>query len=181
MVLALSGGAQAAFVAYHDFGALAGFESTGNITTHQSGPTNPLTLDTTPKALIRYSDGGATGVTFSVAGANGVDIRNGGQIAPPAGGTPADPLFNVAGLNLNNGSIFEGGNSGSGSTTFTLTGLNASLTYDVALYGSREGVSTDGVERFTLGGADAATNSSSTGIIGAFITDQNTRGKGFLC
>jgi hypothetical protein len=167
---------QAAFIAYHDFGATTGFESTGNITTHQSGgpttSTNPL--DTTPKDLIRFSDGADTGVDFSVANANAMDSRNSGQTAPPAGGTPADALFNVPGLNLNNGMIYEGGGSGSGFTTFTLTGLNPDLLYDVALYGDRA-ASADGVERFTLGGADAATNSSSTGVVSTFVTDMQTR------
>jgi len=71
--------------------------------------------------------------------------------------------------------IYEGGGGGSGFTTFTLTGLDPNLLYDVALYGQRT-LTADGVERFTLGGADSATNSSSTGVIDALTTDQQTRG-----
>jgi hypothetical protein len=70
--------------------------------------------------------------------------------------------------------VFEGGNNGSGSTTFTFSGLDPDWLYDVALYGDRN-ASQDGVERFTLNGADGAVNSSSTGIISDFITDMQTR------
>ena len=167
---------QAAFVSYHDFGATTGDESTGNITTHQSGGggTSNNALDTGVKNLIRYSDGTDTGVDFSVAGANGMDSRNGGQTGPPAAATPADALFNVPGLNLNNGTIFEGGNGGSGLTTFMLAGLNPGLTYDVAFFGNRI-TTVDGLEEFILGGADSATNISSAGIIDALTTRQQTR------
>ena len=74
---------------------------------------------------------------------------------------------------INNGLIYEGG-GGSGSTTFTFSGLDANLLYDVALHGDGNLVA-DGAERFTLGGADGATNSSSTGIVSTFITDMETR------
>ena len=176
--LALAPAAQADWIAYHDLGATTGQESTGNITTHQSGGSGSSanTLDTTAKDLIKYSDGTDTGVDFSIAGANGMDSRNPNYTLPPAASTPADPLFNVTGLNLNNGLIYEGGGGGSGFTTFTFSGLDANLLYDVALYGDRN-LTTDGAERFTLGGADSATNSSSTGIVGPgeFITDMETR------
>ena len=169
------GSADAAFVSYHDFGAVTGSESTGNITTHQVGDgVNPATLDTSAKSLIRYSDGVDTGVDVTIVGANGMDSRNSSQIRPPAGGTDADTLFNVPGLDLSNGTIFEGGNNGAGFTTFTLTGLNPNLLYDLAFYGDRNS-SADGVERFILLGADAATNSSSTGIVDAVTTDMQTR------
>jgi len=55
-----------------------------------------------------------------------------------------------------------------------LTGLNPNLTYDLAFYGDRN-IASDGAERFTLGGVDAAINSSSTGIISTFVTDMETR------
>lgn len=168
--------ARAAWVSYHDFGATIGFQSTGNITTHQVGASNASanTLDTTPKNLIRYSDGSVTGVTFSIAGANGMDSRNGGETGPPAAATPAAVLFNIPGLNLSNGMIYEGGTNGTGATTFTLTNLNPNALYDLAFYGDRN-LGADGLERFVLGGADAATNISSTGIFDAFTTDQQTR------
>jgi hypothetical protein len=171
--------AVAQFVAYHDFGATTGQESTGFITTHQSGASNVSNnaLDTSAKALIDYTTGATTGVLFSINRANGMDSRS-GVTGPPAPGTPADPLFNVPGLNLNNGFIFVGNAvSGGGrqpDMTLTLTGLDPGLTYDLALYGDRNSAS-DGAERFTLGGADAATNASSTGIIDTFTTDMATR------
>ena len=171
--------AVAQFVAYHDFGATTGQESTGFITTHQSGASNVShnALDTSAKALIDYTTGATTGVLFSINRANGMDSRS-GVTGPPASGTPADPLFNVPGLNLNNGTIFVGNPAGGAgrlpNMTITLTGLNPALLYDLALYGDRN-TTADGVERFTLGGADAATNTSSTGIINAVTTDMETR------
>jgi hypothetical protein len=167
------------FLAYHDLGATTGQESTGFITTHQSGASTVSTnaLDTSAKALIDYTTGATTGVLFSINRANGMDSRS-GVTGPPATGTPADPLFNVPGLNLNNGFIFVGNAvSGGGrqpDMTLTLTGLDPGLTYDLALYGDRNTTS-DGAERFTLGGVDAAINSSSTGIIDTFTTDMATR------
>ena len=165
---------QATFIAYHDFGATTGEESTGNITTHQSGTGSAVELDTSPKELINYADGSPTGVFFSVDGANAMDARNAGQTSPPDVGTPADPLFNVPGLNLSNGVVYEGGDGGEDATTYTLTGLNPAGLYDIAFYGNRN-AGADGVERFTLGGADSAVNSSSTGIISDFVTDMETR------
>ena len=155
--------ARAAFVAYHDLGGVA---SPGNITTQ---PDLATTVD-----LIRFSDGADTGVDFSIAGANGIDLRTGTVTRPPASGTPAGDLFLASGVDLDDGLVYEGGNSGSGSTTFTFTNLTPGLRYDVALYGDRN-TTADGVERFTLGGADGATNSSSTGIDSTFITDMQTR------
>jgi len=168
--------AHAAYVSYHDLGAQAGEESTGNITTHQSASGSVgVAVDTSIKDLIKFSDGSDTGVDFSIAGANGMDPRNTGQTNPPAGGTDADALFNVTGLNLTSGTISEGGNDGSGATTFTFDGLNANQLYDIAFYGDRA-ASNDGVERFTLGGADSANNASSAGtVVSTFVSDWNTR------
>jgi hypothetical protein len=165
-----------AAVMYHDFGAFTGQASTGNITTHQVAAA-PTALDTSTKALINYADGLATGVIFSVNQGNGMDPRNGGETGPPAAATPADALFNVPGLNLNNGLFFVGNNTAPGrfdDQTITLTGLNPALLYDLALYGHRNATA-DAVERFTLGGADAAVNSSSIGIQSTFVTDMETR------
>ncbi len=184
MVLALAAPTQAAWIAYHDFGDITSELSTGNITTHHTLAAYGLApLDTSPKDLIKYSDGSDTGVDFSVAGANGADLRGDdgpdARFTPPAGGTDADALFNGVGLNLNNGSIYEGGGGGSGSTTYTLTGLNPSLLYDLAFYGDRSNSSRDGFERFTLGGADSATNSSSVDthcvVVSPTVTDLQTR------
>lgn len=168
----------AAWIAYHDLGATTGSESTGNITTHQSGPsgTSNNALDTSTKNLIKYSDGSDTGVDFSIAGANGMDSRDPGYTRPPASGTPAYALFvdGVSGLNLDNGTIYE--DEDSGATTFTFSGLNPGNVYDLAFYGDRYALSPHGVEeRFTLNGASSALNASSTGIQGTFVTDMETR------
>lgn len=176
IAMLLAPSAQAAWVSYHDLGAINGNESTGNITTHQSGPSGASAnaLDTSTKDLIQFSDGADTGVDFSIAGANAMDSRT-SVTGPPAGSTDADALFNVAGLNLNDGIIYEGGGSGSGATTFTFTGLDTGELYDIAFYGDRT-AGADGVERFTLGGADAASNSSSAGtIVSTFVSDWETR------
>lgn len=160
--LALSSGFLSAAVMYHDLGATTGSESTGNITTHQSGASTVFdgAVDTSTKSLINYSDGTATGVSFSISSIGGTatfDSRNDDQYAPPTAGTPAGNLFLVAGLNLNNGSI----NMQNGTMTLTFSGLDINTLYDLALFGNRV-VTGDGTERFTLGGADAATNLTST-------------------
>ena len=157
-----------AFVAYHDLGGVA---SPGNITTQQS-------LATT-HTLINFADGTDTGIDFSILGANSIDTRTGTVTRPPAAGTDAGNLFLASGIDLNDGIVVEGGNGGSGSTTFTFAGLDPGVLYDIALYGDRN-ASRDGVERFTLIGADGAVNSSSSDaarsvIIGTFITDMDTR------
>lgn len=170
--------AQAEFTSYHDFGATSGGEqSTGFITTHQTGSGSAEATDLTVKALINYADGSATGATFQVTTAgNGMDGRNAGQTSAPDAATPADPLFNVTGLNLSNGMLSTGNPNGGGETTmvFTLGGLDPNGLYDIAMYGNRN-ASADGADQFTLGGADASTNASSTGIISSTVTRLDTR------
>lgn len=171
ITLAFAVQVHAKWEAYHDLGAITGQESTGNITTHQSGPSgqgaNPL--DTGVKSLIKYSDGTDTGVDLTIAGASGMDSRT-GVTAPPAAGTPAAKLFNIAGLNLTNGIIYKS----AGTITITLSGLNPDKVYDLALYGNQT-LSADGVQRFTMTNAVSAVNSSSTGIQSTFVTDMQTR------
>ena len=58
--------------------------------------------------------------------------------------------------------------------TFTFSGVDPGQLYDVALYGDRN-APRDGVERFTLNGADVATNRSSTGIVRSTVTEMETR------
>ena len=166
--------ASAAFIAYHDFGAATGQESTGNITTHQSGIGSAVALDTSEKGLINFADGSATGVNFSITGANAMDARDGGQAAGPAAATPAAALFNIPGLNLSSGLIYEGGNGGEGATRITLINLNPGLLYDLAFYGNRT-VAEGLTEQFTLGGAEASFNLSSSGNIDAVTTRLDTR------
>ncbi len=164
-------------VAYHDFGAMnTGQASTGYITTHQIGSLSHNPQDTSPKALINYADGSPIGATFQITTVgNGMDGRT-GVTGPPAAGTPADALFNVPGLNLDNGLLFVGNPAGGNTDTmeFTLSGLNPGYLYDLAFYGHRS-VSADGAEQFTLGGAVSAENISSTGFIDPFTTRMETR------
>ncbi len=167
------------FVAYHDFGATDSRQaSTGNITTHQLGSGQREWQDTSPKTLINYADGSPIGVLFRITKAgNGMDGRS-NVTGPPAAGTPAHALFNVPGLNLDNGTLVAGNPAGGGGNTgtveFTLSGLNPGYLYDLAFYGHRSATA-DGAEQFTLGGAVSAKNVSSTGIIRDTITRLDTR------
>jgi hypothetical protein len=154
--------AKAQYVSFHDLG---GDPSPGNITTQ---PDLITTID-----LIRFTDGVDTGINFSVAGANGI-FSSAGGIAPPAAGTPAGALFLGSGMDLDDGGVNEGGNGGSGATTFTFGGLDPARLYDIAIYGDRN-ASLDGVERFTLRGADGAINTSSLYKISSVAADINTR------
>ena len=163
-----------AVVMYHDFGEVTGASLT-NISIHTTGAagsTNNMNLS--PVGLVDFSDGSPTGVSITVAGANGTDLRA-GVLAAPSGSDPADALFNGVGLGFGTGLVYEGGNGGSGATSFTLTGLDPNLRYDIAFLGGRT-VGADGIERFTLSGVDGTpTNLSSTGVTDAFTTDQETR------
>ncbi len=158
------------WVSYHDLGATTGYESTGYITTHQSGTGSTVALDTGTKGLIAYQDGSDIGVAFSIAGGQ-MDARNAGECAPPTAGTPAAELFAIGGLNLSNGLIYRQQYP----IVFDFGGLNPSNRYDLALYGNRV-ITTDAVlERFTLEGSASATNTSSTGVVSAFISEMQTR------
>ena len=103
-----------------------------------------------------------------------MDARDGGQAAGPAAATPAAALFNIPGLNLSSGLIYEGGNGGEGATRITLINLNPGLLYDLAFYGNRT-VAEGLTEQFTLGGAEASFNLSSSGNIDAVTTRLDTR------
>jgi len=152
-----------AFIAYHDFG---GQPSPGHITTQQS-------LDQTIR-LIDQATGQDTGIELSITGAVGIDTRTTGVTRPPAPATPADELFGGTGLDLDDGLINVGGNNPSKSMTITLVGLDPDEQYDLALYGDRNAPA-DGPERFTLNGADSATNAASVGVIDGFTTELETR------
>jgi len=159
------------WVSYHDLGATTGYESTGYITTHQSGAGgSSVALDTGTKGLIAYQDGAETGVGFRIEGGPVMDSRNAGEYAPPDGGTPAATLFAVAGLNLNNGAITRQENP----VVFVISGMNPSNRYDLAVYGNRT-LTADGLETFTLEGAVSAVNTSSTGVVSDFISEMPTR------
>ena len=149
-------------LAYHDFG---GEPSPGHITTQKS-------LDETVR-LVDHSTGDETGIELTITGANGIDRRADGETRPPAVGTPADELFTHSGIDLDDGMVYVGGTNPSKSITLTLTGLDPTERYDLALYGDRSQPA-DGPERFTLE-ADAATNVSSTGIVDTFTTNLETR------
>ena len=152
-------------MAYHDLG---GTPSPGHITTQRSGSQTVR--------LIEFSDGSNTGIDFHIVGlppnidSRKVDQHGNITTRPPQPGTPAAKLFRSSGINLNEGLVNKKG----GTFTFVLSGLDANQRYDIALYGDRNAPS-DGVERFQLHGADAATNSSSTGLIDAFTTELETR------
>jgi len=164
----------AAWVSYHDFGETAALG--GNITVHTIGTAESTNeLNTSPVQLIQFSDGALTDVSVTVANANGTDLRAGNSDAP-AVADPANALFNGVGLGFGTGLVFEGGNGGPPGTTFTLGGLDPSKRYDLAFVGGRL-VSADNPDPFVLSGVDGTpTNASSSGVVDAFTTLQETRG-----
>lgn len=167
-------GSEGTFTTYHDMGGAA---STGNITTHYTDASNAFTslpVQIT-KELINYSNGDPTGIEVTISGIDFHDHRTPSYVSSPAIGTPADALFNVVGLDLAQGSLDR--NASNGTLTISLTGLAPGRLYDVAFFGDRS-LTADGLETFTLGGADSATNSSSTGVVSTMVTTQETRSNG---
>jgi hypothetical protein len=148
-------------VAFHDFG---GEPSPGHITTQR-----------TPVDLIQFSDGTDTGIDFRISGATRIASGKSGETTPPAEGTPAAALFLASGIDLDDGFLTDSETKTSGPAELFFTGMNPGLRYDISLYGDRSGPGSDGKERFTLIGADEANNRSSTGIIGPFVTEMETR------
>jgi ferric-dicitrate binding protein FerR (iron transport regulator) len=147
--------------AFHDFG---GEPSPGHITTRRF-----------PVNLIQFADGSDTGITLRISGAINIHSGKSGETAPPAEGTPAAALFQGSGINLGDGYLTEREPKESGPTELIFTGMNPGLRYDIALYGDRSGLHSDGKERFTLKSADDASNHSSTGIVSNFVTEMETR------
>jgi len=146
---------------FHDLG---GNPSPGHITTRRF-----------PVNLIQFDDGSDTGITFRISGAIDVHSGKSGETMPPAEGTPAAALFLASGIDLADGYLTEREPKESGPTELIFTGMNPGLRYDIALYGDRSGLHSDGKERFTLKSTDEAVNRSSTGIISTFVTEMETR------
>jgi len=170
VVLGLSGAAQAAFVAYHDLGGTTADAAGAYVTDQGADATQTI-------RLRNYADNADTGVDFNITGANGSKEDTSSANRYPNAGTDAAALFGTAASPIvtHGGSTWEGGNGGSGFTTFTFTGLQADLLYDVAIYGDRA-ASNDGVEEFRITGADWHVNASSAGTqIDSFTTRLNTR------
>jgi len=170
MFLGLAGAADAAFVAYHDLGGTTA-DAPGAYVTDQ-GTDATQTID-----LRNFADNADTGVDFNITGANGTGTGSSSANRYPAAGTDAAAIFGTSASPIvtHGGSTNEGGNTGSGSTTFTFTGLQPSLLYDVAIYGERN-AGNDGVEEFRIVGADWHANASSAGTqIDSFTTRMNTR------
>jgi hypothetical protein len=148
-------------VAFHDFG---GNPSPGHITTRQF-----------PARLIQFDDGSDTGIDLGISGAIFVRSGKSGETLPPAEGTPAAILFLPSGIDLSDGYLTEREPKESGPTELNFSGMNPGLRYDIALYGDRSGLPSDGQERFKLKGANEASNTSSIGIISDFVTELETR------
>ena len=147
-------------VAFHDLG---GEPSPGHIT---------------PRGyrvkLIQLADGADTGITCRFEGATKVELANDGETIPPAEGTPAAVLFLPSGIDLDDGLLTDDKSKSKWPIRMVFSGMNPDLRYDIALYGDRSGLASDGKERFTLNDADGAVNRSSTGIIDTFVTDMET-------
>ena len=170
VVLALSGAAQAAFVAYHDLGGTTADALGAYVTDQGANATQTI-------RLRNFADNADTGIDFNITGANGSQENTSSAHRYPAAGTDAAAIFGTSASPIvtHGGSTWEGGNDGSGFTTFTFTGLQANLLYDVAIYGERA-ASNDGVEEFRITGTDWHANASSSGTqIDSFTTRLNTR------
>jgi hypothetical protein len=99
---------EAQFVSYHDFGEV-GAPLAGTLPTHQVEATTGLFPTASGLVeLVRFPDGAGSGINVTIAGTIMTDLRGGGRFAAPAGGTPADALFNRVGLGLTNGSSRTG-------------------------------------------------------------------------
>lgn len=148
-------------VAFHD---LAGEPSPGNITSQNFR-----------FRLIQFEDGADTGISCGFEAAATFNPANSGETAPPAEGTPAALLFLPSGIDLDDGVLTEDKEKSKWPAKLNFTGMDPGLRYDLALYGDRSGLESDGKERFTLKGAEGAENRSSTGIVSTFVTDMETR------
>lgn len=148
-------------VAFHDLG---GDPSPGHITT------KGFRVE-----LIRFADGAETGITCRFEGGTKWDPANSGETQSPAEGTPAAVLFLPSGIDLDNGFLTDNREKSKWPIRFVFQGMNPDLRYDIALYGDRSGLESDGKERFTLKEAEGAENRSSTGIISPFVTEMETR------
>lgn len=103
-----------------------------------------------------------------------MERANSGETTPPAEGTPAATLFLPSGIDLDDGLLTYDREKSKWPIRMIFSGMNPDLRYDIAIYGDRSGLESDGKEQFTLTNAKAADNRSSTGIISDFVTEMET-------
>ncbi len=132
--------------------------------------------------LKDFATGAETGVTasFSSSGSPQLRLEEGYGGVPSDPGTDAHEIFDGF---VDTAGIIQYGSSSSGwSVTLTLSGLDPARTYTFAATANRgDSGYTDRVTRYTLSGADGATNASSGGVTVindfsvAFNTGDNTQ------
>jgi len=153
--------APAEFTAYNDLGWITG-QTAGNITTWTT--TNSFAGGARCGALVDYYTGEARGAALTVQGGGGMHESQG---TDPAAGTQADAVFG--------GKIDCQGLIGYGDQdlTLTLSGLDPSLRYELAVYCDRNYVGYTGPDarhhRGTLSGAGSFVNASTPGV--TILTD----------
>lgn len=174
---ALCGNSFAAFTAYNDCSYST--TRTGKVTGFQAGDTSVLTSG----LLKNYSTGLETTVTATLTW-NGCSMTTGTGAASGAGDEaiyfPA--AYSGDGLALAGTVSYSTGSEATWWVDLTFTGLNPLAKYEFATTANRNSTTyTDRFTKFTIVGADSATNGSSTGtaidnLTTVFCTGYNPNG-----
>lgn len=120
--------------------------------------------------LVRYADGVTSPVTLTCAGAVGASLWVTTNQGAPSAGTPAAILFSGK-VDMNRTVFTASTNSG----TITLTGMDTTRLYRVAVFGNRgDPTYTNRTTVMTLTGAASFTNTSSVGALVSGIAGDTT-------
>jgi len=172
VVLLFTSAASASLIAYNDFGGSTDYGG-GNGTGYLGGNVTAFTKST-GGFLKDYATGLTTSVNMSLS--CGTLAWTAYQGAALAAGKDAYNVFNGI---VNPYGLIGSNSSGAsyGPYTITFTGLNAGEKYDIVLYGDRAwpgtpvpDATTRASDAYTISGAAAYQNISSTGISGATAT-----------
>jgi len=163
-VLLFTSAASASLIAYNDFGGSGSGYLGGNVTAFKLSSGG---------LLKDYATGVTSGVTMSLSCGSSAWMSE-SYGAPLASGKDAYNVFNGI-VNPVSMTASNSTGSGYGPYTITFTGLNASEKYDIVLYGDRAWTGGGGVTEntsnvYTISGAAAYENISSTGVSGATAT-----------
>ena len=160
LAAASSGYAQ---IYYADFGngSIGSGLSTGNIVNFNSAANDARTL-------IDFATGATSTISVTTAGFGNLNASNGGIYANPSS---ANTFVKPAGMD-EFGSV-NGNNTVFGAATLTISGLSASMTYELT-FGSNRNNATSRPSIFTITGADAFTNSSDATISTTLLANDTT-------
>lgn len=162
--VALTASAQAAFVAYNDFGGT----STGNTTAIAAPGTSTPSSNISGK-LVDYTSGTQTGVTLTTsvpAGYQSPDNDTGGSNGAMATSGDAATIFGsiINGMGYVWYGVTSGANNQNARLRLTFTGCAPGEEYSVALFGNRNNNASKYLTRYTvatIAGADSFSNTSS--------------------